>query len=253
MNFKIKMTQHIFRTRNKWLLNSKRLINQVIKNIMTILCLLLFARAAPAQETAEDKWGSWITFCGRHTLSDTWKMHSLLQLRTYESLGNFNMLIISLGGSYSLGNHLSVGMRYGYLHWDSNFKQQAVPNTNEYRVSEYLGLNSQWAAVNLYHCLSMEHRYIDNISSRENQHRVRYKLQAKIPVSKQLFAMLGNEVFFNLDGFAYQQNRFYGGLGIRASKTLDFRLGYMKHSFTNKSYDRLQITVFIKTGSTLKS
>ena len=219
-----------------------------MKYKIILLCsLFLFFSNTDAQETGEDKLGSWYMYSGSHKISNKISLKSAVQIRTYEPISNFNIFFLSAGASYSINKNLSAGFNYAYQNWDRSFESNDDPNTNEHRFVETISLKSLVGKSSLSNRLRLENRFIDNSSSEETQHRLRYRFQAKFLLNKKLFLNFYDELFYNLKGFKFQQNRLYGALGIKAADNYSFQLGYMKHSFKTRAFDRLQFGIAIKT------
>ncbi len=207
----------------------------------------MFFNNINAQETGEDNLGSWYMYSGSHKISNKISLNSAVQIRTYEPISNFNIFFLSTGASYSINKNLSAAFNYAYQNWDKSFESNDVPNTNEHRIVETISLKNLVGKTSLSNRLRLENRFIDNNSSRETQHRLRYRFLANFPLNKKLFLNFYNELFYNLKGFKFQQNRLYGALGIKATDNYSFQLGYMKHSFKTRAFDRLQFGIAIKT------
>lgn len=218
-----------------------------MKNSILLLILLCIVNVTRAQETGEDNLGVWYMYSGSHKISNKISLKSAVQVRTYEPISNFNIFFLSTGASYSIDNKLSAGFNYAYQNWDKSFESNDNPNTNEHRFIEEISLKSLVGKTSLDNRLRLENRFIDNGSSKETQHRLRYRFQATFLLSKKLFLNFYDELFYNLKGFKFQQNRLFGALGIKAAENYSFQLGYMKHSFKTTAFDRLQIGISIKT------
>ncbi len=218
-----------------------------MKNSILLLILLCIVNVTRAQETGEDNLGVWYMYSGSHKISNKISLKSTVQVRTYEPISNFNIFFLSTGASYSIDNNLSAGFNYAYQNWDKSFESNDNPNTNEHRFIEQISLKSLVGKTSLDNRLRLENRFMDNSSSKETQHRLRYRFQATFPLSKKLFLNFYDELFYNLKAFKFQQNRLYGALGIKAAENYSFQLGYMKHSFKTTAFDRLQIGMSIKT------
>ena len=52
-----------------------------------------------------------------------------------------------------------------------------------------------------------------------------------------------DEIFLNLQGDVYGQNRLYAALGVNVTDNLSVQAGYLKNHFPTRNYDRLQIGV----------
>ena len=68
-----------------------------MKYKIILLCsLFLFFSNVDAQETGEDKLGSWYMYSGSHKISNKISLKSAVQIRTYEPISNFNILFLSI-------------------------------------------------------------------------------------------------------------------------------------------------------------
>jgi len=219
-----------------------------VKNYLltTIICFL-FTFNCFTQETGEDKLGAWYMYSGTHKISEKLNLKSMIQVRTYETVSDFNIFFALAGGSYHVNNNLSANLNYGFLRWDRSFEDTDNPDTIEHRINESLSLSNKSGKFSFVNRLGLDHRFIDNKSSYETQHRVRYKFNLKHPISNGLYVSVFDEIFYNLERFKFQQNRLYGALGINLTNTCKFELGYMKWSFKSISFDRLQLGLSIKT------
>ena len=74
--------------------------------------------------------------------------------------------------------------------------------------------------------------------------RDRYRLQVAFPLTNTFFLNFYDEVFLNLQGTTFGQNRLFGALGIHVTPNTSLQLGYLKNHFTNAVFDRLQFAVF---------
>ena len=218
--------------------------------LLTAIVTLFIICNTFSQDTGEDKLGAWYMYSGSHKISDKWNLKSLMQLRTYESVSDFNMFFAMAGGSYKINKNLSGSLNYGFLKWDRSFEDTDNPDTIEHRINESLSLSNKASNFSFLNRLALDHRFIDNKSSYETQHRIRYKLGVKHPINKIFYISVYDEVFYNLDQFKFQQNRLYGALGVKLMKNFNLEFGYMKWSFKTRSFDRLQIGLSIKTDWT---
>ena len=222
------------------------------KYILLLFLCLCFSNTGFSQNNGETQLGSWYKYSGSHKLSDKWKLKSLMQLRTYETASQFNIFFAMAGGSYRLNKNLSTCIHYGFIKWDRTFQEDKNPDTIEHRINESVDLFSKSGDFMFLNRIGIDHRFIDNISNFETQHRIRYKFNIKHTLSKTLYATVFDEVFYNLEQFQFQQNRLCGALGISVADNYNFELGYMKWSFKTRSYNRLQIGISIKTDWTKK-
>ncbi len=220
-----------------------------MKNHLTVIITLFIAGMIYAQETGENNLGSWYMYHGNHKILEKLSINSGLELKDYETVANFNQLIAFTGINYTVSKRLTATLGYSYLNTDSSFEEfPGEVNTQENRLFEQLSLKDQLWKFNLSHRYRLEHRFLDFNNRIDTQHRVRYRLQARLPLDKTLFLNLYDEIFLNLQNSVFSQNRIYVGLGVKLNQSSSVQLGHLKNRFSSVSYDRLQFTVSIKTG-----
>lgn len=220
--------------------------------LFTIICFVSTIKSF-SQSSGEKELGAWYMYAGSHKLSDKFSLATSTEFRTYEVFSNFNMLFLSAGASFKLNNNLSTGINYGYLHWDRSFESLDNANSNEHRFNEQMVLKSTLGKFKLNNRLRLEHRFINNYSSEETQHRLRYRFKFMHPINDDFFFSFFNEIMYNLKGFKFQQIRLYSAMGINLNKNSNLQIGYMKWSFKSRAFDRLQIGLYIKTDWSKKS
>ena len=142
--------------------------------LLTLICLGLSIEGF-TQNNGENELGSWYKYSGSHKLSDNWKLKSLMQLRTYETASDFNIFFAMAGGSYKLTKNISTSINYGFVKWDRTFQEDDNPDTIEHRINESVDLLSQSGDFVFFNRIGLDHRFINNMSSYETQHRIRYK------------------------------------------------------------------------------
>lgn len=219
-----------------------------MKYLASFLIILVFTGFnSHAQVSGEDELGVWYMVFGSHKISEKFTLKTGIEYRTYEPTSNFQMFFVSAGPSFKLSNLFSIGANFGYMYWDRNFLNTGVTNSDEVRFNEHITMTNGFQKLNISQRLRMEHRFIDNYTSYEAQHRLRYKMSLKHPITKTLFVSAFDEIMYNLDGFKFQQNRIYGALGFNLNKNSSFQLGYLKWGFKSKKFDRLQIGFSYKT------
>jgi hypothetical protein len=209
--------------------------------------------ALSAQDTGEDKLGSWHMYFGTNKISDRFSIHSEVQLRYYEQAKNFNQLLLRTGLNYHINPDAIATLGYGYIETDPSFEvSPKEANLGEHRIFEQFILKNKVWEFLFEHRYRLEQRFISqtNILSDPEQdlsrteHRARYRLQVTLPLTDIFFLNFYDEVFLNLQGEAFGQNRLYGALGVHVTENLSVQAGYLKNHFRTVDYDRLQIGVF---------
>ncbi len=215
------------------------------------LFVVLITIPGISQETGEDKLGSWHMYFGTNKVSEKLSIHSEVQARYYEQLNNFNQLLLRTGINYHINPDAIATMGYGFIVTDGTFVE--IPDekeSKEHRLFEQFILKNKVGSFKFEHRYRLEQRFIrtggagNSNFSRKTEHRARYRLQLTVPLSPLLFLNFYDEIFLNLQGSVYGQNRLYGALGINVLDNLSVQVGYLKNHFPSANFDRLQIGVF---------
>ncbi|HEA22293.1 MAG TPA: DUF2490 domain-containing protein [Pricia antarctica] len=210
--------------------------------------LLLLTTIVTAQETGENRLGSWHMYFGTNKISEKVSLHTEGQLRYYEQAKNFNQLLLRTGLNYHINSDAIATIGYGYIATDRTFEE--LPNeTNaiEHRIFEQFILKNNVGKIAFEHRYRLEQRFIKYFEQNETQHRARYRLQITVPLSGIFFLNFYDEIFLNLQNEVFGQNRLYGALGIQVTNSLSVQAGYLKNNFSTANFDRLQIGVFFNT------
>jgi len=207
-----------------------------------------------AQDTGENKLGSWHMYFGTNKISDRFSIHSEVQLRYYEQAKNFNQLLLRTGLNYHINTDAIATLGYGYIETDPSFEESPKrANLGEHRIFEQFILKNKVWEFLFEHRYRLEQRFISqtNILNapplqgyNRTEHRARYRLQVTLPLTDIFFLNFYDEVFINLQGEYFGQNRLYGALGVHVTENLSVQAGYLKNHFRTVDYDRLQIGVF---------
>lgn len=219
-----------------------------MKIYILIIAALLISYNGFTQETGEKKLGAWYTFAGSHKISNKVSITTLGQLRLYNAADNLELGLALASVNYKFNPQLTGSFGYAHLKIDKTFEDLAEENDiNENRLFEQIIFTNKIGKVNIKHRYILEHRFLDLGSKTDFQQRIRYSLQFIIPLSKKIFINAYDEIILNLQGNLFSQNRLYGALGYKFNKNLNLQMGYLKHRFQTKAFDRLQVGVFLKT------
>ena len=216
------------------------------RTIFTIV--LFFSYSINAQESGEDRLGSWHMYFGTNKISDKWSVHTEAQARYYEQLSNFNQLLLRTGANYHINADAIATLGYGFIATDGTFEEfPDETDSKEHRIFQQFILKNKVSNVAFEHRYRLEQRFLDFGNRTDTQHRARYRLQVTVPLSKVVFLNFYDEIFINLQDNVFGQNRLYGALGFNVFKDISLQVGYLKNHFPNAHFDRLQIGVFINT------
>lgn len=209
-----------------------------------LLLLLLLQTPARAQDTGESTLGAWYMYFGTHRVAERWSIHNEAQFRFYDLGGNFNQLLLRVGANYHISDAAIATLGYANIPTDPTFEDGPLNQVREHRLFEqFIGRHAlgSWA---IEHRFRLEQRFLGGDIPGDTQHRTRYRLQATYPLGDTFFVNLYDEVFLNLQGEVFGQNRLYLALGARVSPAVSLQAGYLRNSFTAADYHRLQLALF---------
>jgi Protein of unknown function (DUF2490) len=219
-----------------------------IRLISFIACILLVHGYLRAQETGEDKLGTWLTYFGNHIVGEKVSLYNELELNHYEIASNFNQFWAILGANYHINEHAVITIGYGYFNFDNTYSE--VPgeiNTYEHRLFEQYLHGYNLGKLSIQNRYRIEHRFMHPPDSSFTRQRIRYRVQLSHPLYENWFLNVTDEVFFNLDEPVFDQNRLFVGLGYHLNKNISIQTGYLKLHFTGRSNERIQFMLNINT------
>ena len=215
-----------------------------MKRIILLLALF-FSMSNIAQEIGDDNLGSWHMYFGTNRISEKLSIHTEAQLRYFENGNNFNQLLLRTGLNYHINPNAIATLGYGHITTDGTFEENINEvNSIENRIFEQFILKNTVGKFKFEHRYRIEQRFIKFADRNDTQHRARYRLQLTLPLSDVFFLNFYDEIFLNLQGDVYGQNRLYGAIGAHVFKNTSVQIGYLKNHFPTANFDRLQIGVF---------
>ncbi|MEH6679338.1 MAG: DUF2490 domain-containing protein [Sediminicola sp.] len=214
----------------------------------------LLTMALSAQDTGEDKWGAWYMYFGTNRIAEKWSIHSEAQFRYYETLGNFNQMLLRTGMNYHIDPNAIATLGYGYIDTDPTFGDMPMEGSPfagneilEHRIFEQFILKNKVWEFLFEHRYRLEQRFIKNTdldNGSVTEHRARYRLQVTLPLTDTFFLNFYDEVFINLQNEAFGQNRLYAAVGVNITENSSLQLGYLKNHFNTANFDRFQLGIF---------
>ena len=200
-----------------------------------------------AQNTGENKLGSWYEVTSSNKISDRFSISGSFTNWNYELPANKAHLHLAiLGLNYHVNPKLSIGLCYAYGDIDSSFEVNDTPHTKENRIIEQLIFNHKLNSIQFSQRLRLEQRFLEYPTENQLIYRTRYRFKIKIPLNNTLFISTYDEIHFNLTQFDFQQNRAFVGLGLVLNKNITTEVGYARHSFKTKSFNRLSLQLNLK-------
>ncbi|WP_100614614.1 DUF2490 domain-containing protein [Confluentibacter citreus] len=223
-----------------------------MKVISIFIVFILSIQIYLSQNSLENEFPAWHTIDGTHAISENLSTITGVQLRTYKTLDNINLIFYYTGINYNLSKKLLVSTGYYYIDIDRSFDDTNTPHIFENTIFEQIAYYHTIGKLSIYHKLRMENRFLRYMGTTTTSNRFRYCLGTKIKINNLLYVNANNEFFANLKGTFCNENRLYGALGINISKANSIQLGYMNHKINGLNLHTLQTILLIKTDLSKK-
>ena len=185
-----------------------------------------------AQVNGEQQLGAWYMYFGTHRVAERWSLHNEAQFRYYDLGGNFNQLLLRAGINYHLRPATLLTLGYAYIETDPTFgdpfpqgPDEQGRNIPENRLFEQFIQRHDLGSWQFEHRFRLEQRFLARGDTRHTEHRARYRLQVTHPLGNTFFLNFYDEIFLNLQGDPFGQNRLYLALGARLSPEVSLQAG----------------------------
>lgn len=216
---------------------------------IVFLFIFLFALKNIAQSNPEKELGIWYMYNGSHQLSEKFSLKTMAHFRFFEVGDDMQQFIGRLGGNYKINKNLSATIGYAYLSTDRTFGI-SKGDFSDHRIYEDLNVKHKISELGIAHRLRAEQRFFES----QTGHFIRYQLGFSYPLSTKWSTYIYDEIFFDFEGEAYNQNWLGVGVKYKLSKTAKLQLGYMNISNANsQNFDRIQLGIAISTDHRKKT
>lgn len=215
---------------------------KIVKLIVFTIC---FCNLSFSQKSEV---GNWFIYFGNQKINQNWNLHSEIQYRNYNFIGDTNQLLLRTGIGYNLtedNNNVLLG--YGFIN-----TQKYIPNSdekidsNEHRIYQQFITKQKLGKGLIQHRYRIEERFLKN----DFQLRFRYFLGLNIPINKKvmekntIYLSVYNELFINAESPLFDRNRLYGALGFVFNKNLKIETGFMAQTHEKSNRNQFQIAFF---------
>ena len=217
-----------------------------MKKIILLCCLSFLFTKAQAQNSPENKLGTWFMYNGSHTISAHYTLKTMAHYRYFETTSEFQQSIYRVGLNYQLTKKLSFTLGLSAVETDTQYKSPSEFLT-EYRIYEDLLLNTNLTKLKLRHRFRLEHRFLELQGIKSTVNWLRYDLNASYPISKVLTVYAFNEIFINFEGDLVPQNWTGGGLVYKLNSNLKLKVGYFYQKLKTTGFNRLQLGIILNT------
>ncbi len=215
--------------------------------LLTAFVGLLITFNTFAQNTGENEFGSWLEITSSNRISDKISISGSLTNWNYKLPMEKPQLILGIVGfNYHINKNVIAGIGYARGDIDTSFEDNDIPNIKENRILEQISIKHKSNNIGWSHRFRLEQRFLEYPTEDILKHRLRYRFKGSLPINKTLFIAAYDEIHFNLNEFDFNQNRAYAALGAKLNKNINIQLGYARHSFKTKSFNRLSLQVNLK-------
>jgi hypothetical protein len=207
-----------------------------------LFLVIFFSRLAMSQTVQDHNLNAWFMYFGDHPVSEKWGLHLEAQIRRAEAGLTWQQLLLRPGVNYQLNQNILFTAGYGYVRSTPYGDFRSTASVPEHRFFEQVLLKHRLGKVAFQHRLRQEQRYIGVVPARnadvegwETRNRFRYMLRGDIPLpigaAKRFGLALYDEFFVQFGanrGLRYlDQNRAYGALAYKLSKSNRLEVGYL--------------------------
>ena len=215
-----------------------------------IACIILFLTSFGFSQntpSAHEKLGGWYILDGQHRLADKYSIRTAIHVRTFEFFDNMNLTFYNAALNHITNKNLTLTIGYCYLDIDPTFSIAGESHLYENRPYEEITFKHQLSNLNIGHRLRLEHRFLNFKQDNTIENRFRYRIGAKLKINNFLYAFVHEELFLNLEGKAFTENRLTSGFEIPISRKNFVRMGYFNHEINRQNLHRILLGLFIKT------
>ncbi|MEM6893513.1 MAG: DUF2490 domain-containing protein [Bacteroidota bacterium] len=200
----------------------------------------------------DDTTDSWLVLNGNHKIHSNWTIPTVMILRHHDMFEAYEFSFFRSGVTYKSGEHSHLGAGFAYLDANSYQHNDIPEKASQFwwygEYSHKLQLNRNTIAQRL----RQETRWISTPDRSYVNPRVRYRIQFTKPIGTSLYVKTFNEIFLNLEGPTFNQNRFYMGLGQKIASGTTLDIGYLKNHFATSQRDVLRVCLSFRTDFTKK-
>ncbi|QXP74391.1 DUF2490 domain-containing protein [Tenacibaculum sp. HL-MS23] len=205
--------------------------------------IILFSLKNTAQNTPQNELGAWYMYNGSHQISDKLSLKTMAHFRFFEIGDDLQQFIGRLGGNYKINKNMSATLGYSYLNTDGSFDVDGG-EVNEHRIYEDFNIKHKINKLGFAHRFRAEQRFFNSTTS----HFLRYQIGLSHPLNEKWSTYLYNEVFFDFDDEAYNQNWLGAGFKYHSSKKTTFKVGYQRINVNGDgNFNRILLGVAIST------
>ena len=211
--------------------------------LCSIILSVLSIQPFYAQNSEENEYGSWLVLCGTTRIHQNWSIPTVGIVRHYQMLDTYGFFFLRTGASYRVSNSSTFTGGVALLNSNSNLEPNDVVNTNQLWIYGEYTLKSKFIDNSIAHRLRLENRRLVNTEDAKVNNRIRYRLQCKRPLYKDIYFKAFDEIFIDLKGSTFNQNRVFVGMGQQIGSSLNADIGYFNQKFKNSSEHMIRLSL----------
>lgn len=224
-----------------------------MRKLFIIVTLFLGTLVHSNAQTAADETGAWYMYFGTFKLAEKFSLHNELQMRYYETGGNFQQMLSRIGLNYHINKNNMFTAGYGYIVTDKLFGKDTDFINQEHRIWQQYVMRGNSGRFLFNHRYRLEERFLhDNPTGLDEFNvRARYRIMVTIPLNNSkmepgtFFLGFYDEIFMVVRDAPFDQNRLYAAAGYKLNKSLSFQAGYLNHHVGTTNFHRIQAAVFL--------
>jgi hypothetical protein len=210
---------------------------------LLLLCIALVGSGAAADGTVDDV-RQWTSLHVSHSYDERFSFNLLSQVRFSDDVSDYDETVLKPAVHYIVAPGVKLTLGYHFSTTNNS--------PDEHRVWEQIGLARSFAGFDLGLRGRLEQRFIHRLGGTIVRNRYRLKVAHALWDSR-WYAVASEEVLVNLNGLGagpvagFEQNRLFGGLGVRLGGRLRVETGYMwRHSEQRNAPDESQHILQLK-------
>ena len=214
------------------------------------IAALAACNAMAADRPTDHHAHGWLAYFGDHPIAGSrWGAHLEAQVRRHDLGGSWQQLLLRPGLNFQANKKLTLTLGYAYARSHRYNDHVAVlPPTGEHRIWQQAwfryGGNIRWSTR-----LRFENRFIGTVDASGKtgsryENRLRAWQQITVPLSQRFYATGYDEIWMYVKPYqsnsAFDQNRAYGGIGLKAKPHWRLEAAYLNQALLHRSGARLE-------------
>jgi hypothetical protein len=228
-------------------MKEKTRLKTFFKKLFLIFFCFIIKTVAFSQNTRQNDFNNinWVQFFGTKKLGKKTSLLFEYQWRRTDVLKNWQQGLFRTALQFKLNDVATIAFGYAQAetHAYGDFPIAANGTFPEHRLFQQAVVrNTIGKKVTLTNRLRIEQRWLGAVKAGTDReierwnylHRFRFLARLQYPISKKMYAWLGDEIFIgagkNVGQNIFDQNRLHFNIGYSANKNINLELGYINQT-----------------------